>query len=282
VISRIASPKPRHLSVANHNATRRPAPRMTSVRRADQSAHDPIRIVLIEDNRLARDQFTALLGRHPSFKVVATAASATTGLAHVQETKPHVALVDAGLGKQESHLCLNGAKQVAPGARVILMNLLPVQEDIIAFIKAGASGFILKDATVNDFLETIRSVAEGTDVVPASLTSALLSYIADQASVAALPPPAAPHLTKREREITHLIAEGLSNKEIAQRLNIATYTVKSHIHNVMEKLAVHSRVQVAAHTHWAGARTDASPARLTVANVDMDEGTVRGRRAILA
>jgi DNA-binding NarL/FixJ family response regulator len=142
------------------------------------------------------------------------------------------------------------------------MDLLPAQEDVIGFIKAGASGFIVKDATIDDFVRTIRSVAEGADVVPPSLTATLLSHIVDQAvsrsTEAVLE---AVSMTKREREITSLIAEGMSNKEIAQRLNIATYTVKSHVHNILEKLALHSRLQIAAHSYKASTqRADAFPA----------------------
>jgi two-component system nitrate/nitrite response regulator NarL len=123
-------------------------------------------------------------------------------------------------------------------------------EDVIAFIQAGANGFIVKDATIEDFVRTIRSVAEGADVVPPALTGTLLSQIVDQAvarSTAGVLESV--QMTKREREITSLIADGMSNKEIAQRLNIATYTVKSHVHNILEKLALHSRLQIAAHAH---------------------------------
>lgn len=220
-------------------------------------SRDPIRVVLIEDNQLACSQLARLLDGQPDFEVVATAACATTGLARVQETRPHVALVDAGLSHNDSQLCVKSAKSMVPEARVVLMDVLPVQEDIIAFIKSGANGFILKDATVDEVIGTIRSVAEGADVVPASLRAMLMSHIAEEA-IGRIPmsvPQVAARMTKREREVTDLIAEGLWNKEIARRLNLATYTVKSHVHNILEKLAVHTRLQIAAHTRWAGAPT---------------------------
>jgi DNA-binding NarL/FixJ family response regulator len=145
-----------------------------------------------------------------------------------------------------------------------MMDLLPVQEDFGAFIKAGASGFILKDATVEDFLSTIRSVAAGVDVVPRVLTGRLLSLVAERAIVRRTPAPlGALRMTTREQEITALIADGLSNKEIAQRLGIAAYTVKSHVHNILEKLALHTRLEIAAHAHRGGPRppdpSDPSP-----------------------
>lgn len=250
------SPTARDLPVARYHADQRPATHSSAVPRADQAPHGPIRVVLMEDNRLARDRLAALLDAQPDFTVVATAACATTGLAHVRATRPHVALIDAALDTHDSHRWLKDARSVAPEARVILMNVLPVQEEIIGFIQAGANGFILKGATLEEFVGTIRSVAQGTAVIPTSLTSTLLSYIAGHASVGTPSgvPSADARMTRREQEIAHLIAEGLSNKEIARRLNIAIYTVKSHVHNVMDKLGLHSRVQIAACARWAGAR----------------------------
>jgi DNA-binding NarL/FixJ family response regulator len=131
---------------------------------------------------------------------------------------------------------------------------LPAQQDVIEFIKVGASGFIVKDATVEDFVMTIRAVADGQNVVPPVLTGALLSHIADQAALSGAPGTSeAIQMTRREREIIGLIAEGLNNKEIAARLSLATYTVKSHVHNILEKLALRSRLQIAAHAYRAGA-----------------------------
>jgi DNA-binding CsgD family transcriptional regulator len=131
-----------------------------------------------------------------------------------------------------------------------MMDMLPEEEDVIDFIKRGANGFIAKDAALEDLVNTIRQVANGGDVVPPALTGTLLSHIAKQASVLRnTPMMASVRMTKREQQITDLIAEGLSNKEIAQQLSIATYTVKSHVHNILEKLALHSRLQIAAHAH---------------------------------
>jgi DNA-binding NarL/FixJ family response regulator len=209
-----------------------------------------ILVLVIEDNRLVREGLSALLNEQPDFTVTATAEGGDAGLLQVRETKPHVVLVDATLGSHDSHRLVESVRKEVPESKVIVMDLLPAHEDIIAFIKAGANGFIVKDATIEDFVRTIRSIAGGADVVPPALTGTLLSHIVDQAvmrSTAAVLE--AVQMTKREREVTSLIAEGLSNKEIAQRLNIATYTVKSHVHNILEKLALHSRLQIAAHAH---------------------------------
>jgi len=220
-----------------------------------------IRVLVIDDNRLVRDGLAALLDAQPGFKVVAAAEGANAGLLQVRETKPHVVLVDAALGNHDSRRFVESVKKEASESKIIVMDLLPTQEDVIEFIKAGANGFIVKDATIEDFVSTIRAVAEGADVVPPALTGTLLSHIVGQAvtrSTAAVLEDM--RMTKREREITNLIAEGLGNKEIAQRLNIATYTVKSHVHNILEKLALRTRLEIAVHAYKASApQTDPPP-----------------------
>ena len=209
-----------------------------------------IQVLVIEDNRLVRDGLAALLGDQPDLKVVGAVANASIGLAQMRATKPDVVLVDAALGNGDSHRLVRDLRKEGPETRVIVMDLLPVQEDVIEFVRAGANGFIVKDATIDDFVTTIRSVSHGAGVVPQSLTGTLLSHIADQALMRKGPAVLqAVRMTKRERQITDLIAEGMSNKEIAQQLNIALYTVKSHVHNILEKLALHTRLQIAAHAH---------------------------------
>jgi DNA-binding NarL/FixJ family response regulator len=226
-----------------------------------------ILVLVIEDNRLVREGLVALLGAQPDFRVVAAAEGVNAGLLKIRETKPRVVLVDAALGNHDSHRLVETVRKESAESKVIVMDLLPAHEDVIAFIRDGASGFIVKDATIEDFVRTIRSVAGGETVVPPALTGTLLSHIVDQAVTRGTASVvAAVRMTQRERGITELIAEGLSNKEIAQRLNIATYTVKSHVHNILEKLALHSRLQIAAHAYNAGpAQTDSPTASRSAA-----------------
>jgi DNA-binding NarL/FixJ family response regulator len=117
-------------------------------------------------------------------------------------------------------------------------------------VQAGALGFILKDASITEVLATIRSVAKGIRVIPPVLTGSLFTHIVDNAiRLGKVKLSSATRMTKREREIIVLIAEGMSNKEIARQLNLSTYTVKSHVHNILEKLALHSRLQIATHSY---------------------------------
>ncbi len=207
-----------------------------------------ITVAIIEDNRLVREGMTDMLNELSDVKVVLAATSLET--ATLKKAKPRVVLLDVGLQEKNSlHLAATVQKEMAD-ARVIIMDLLPAHEEIAEFVNAGVAGFILKDATFEDFVGTIRSVADGARVLPAPMTGTLFSQIADVAvrrgRKAALE---AVRMTHREREVIALIAAGLSNKEIAQRLNIAADTAKSHVRNVMDKLALHSRLQIAAYAH---------------------------------
>lgn len=210
-----------------------------------------ISIALIEDNRLVREGITALLNGLPDLKVVAGAAGDDTSV--LQNAKPQVVLLDLGLGHSNSLRVAEEVKKEFPDSKIILMDLLPVHEDIVEFVNVGVSGFIMKDATLDDLVRTIRAVARGADVLPPQMTSTLFSQIAKDAIVRGRPDTLdAVRMTPREREVIDLIAEGLSNKEIATRLNIATDTVKSHVRNVMEKLMLHTRLQIAAYAHREG------------------------------
>jgi DNA-binding NarL/FixJ family response regulator len=219
-----------------------------------------IRVLVIEDNRLLLDGLAALLNAQPDLKVVAAAEGPEAGLLRVQETRPHVVLVDGSLESHSSHRFVERVRAAAPEARVIVMNLLPVEEDVVEFVKAGATGFVAKRARIDDLVATVRSVAGGAKVVLPPLTGALFSYIAKRGVGRSAPAVSnAVRLSQREREVIDLIAEGLSNKEIARRLRIATDTVKSHVHNILAKLALHNRLQIAAHAHRAGGSKPASP-----------------------
>ena len=208
------------------------------------------RILIIEDNRVLRDGLTLMLNGQADMHVVATIGSGNNVLLKAGQTKPHVILLDVGLKNFNELSVVESVRKNLPEAKVIGMGFVASQTDIVEFVEAGASGFILKDATVKEFLGTIRSVVRGIKVLPPSLTDSLFSHVVELALKKRKGRTTnAVRMTKREREIIALIADGLSNKEIAQRLNIATHTVKSHVHNIMEKLALHSRLQIAKFIH---------------------------------
>jgi DNA-binding NarL/FixJ family response regulator len=209
-----------------------------------------ILIAIIDDNRLVREALTAMLNRLPDLRVVFAGGAEAPALA---ATQPHVLLLDVGLRDQDSRHVAAALQQQNPDARIIVMDVLPVNEEIVEFVNAGVFGFVLKDATFEEFVGTIRSVAAGQKVLPPLMTESLFSQIAREAGAQERTHVLEDvRMTPREREVIELIGEGLSNKEIAQRLNIATHTVKSHVRNVMEKLALHTRLQIAAYSHREG------------------------------
>ncbi|HEX6316589.1 MAG TPA: response regulator transcription factor [Gemmatimonadaceae bacterium] len=209
--------------------------------------------MLIDDNRLLRDGIVAMVRTEPGFEVLAASADATEALEKVRQAKPDIVLVDFGLEDHDSLSLTATVHAEVPEAKVIVMGLLPLQEDVANYVRAGASGFVMKDASFAEFFATIRAVARGGRVLPSQLTDSLFTQIIQ--NVAAKPEQKAiesVRLTSRERQVVDLLGEGLSNKEIAARLHIAVHTVKSHVHNVLEKLALHSRLEVAAFSHASG------------------------------
>ena len=210
-----------------------------------------INVAIVEDNRLVRDGLTLRLNEQPDFRVSYCAANGS--IEDLRTSASQVLLLDVGLEEEDS---LNLAERVRadlPDVRVIVMDLLPIHEDLVEFVTSGVAGFILKDATLEDLLTTIRSVAAGQTILPPQMTSTLFSQIVGDAvlrGVAGVND--ATGLTPRERKVVSLIGDGLSNKAIAKHLGISPHTVKSHVRNVMDKLTLHSRLQIAAYLHHPG------------------------------
>jgi len=208
-----------------------------------------IQLLLIEDNRLLREGLSAMLTEQPDIRVTASTGN-SDALAKARRLKPAVILLDLGLRSQHSLRLVELLRKSAADSRIIGMDLVPVQEDLVQYVEAGVCGFVLKDATFDDFLETIRSVARGANVLPPDLTRSLFTQIVEHATRKRKGNPfTSVRMTGREREVIALISEGLSNKDIAQRLHLATDTVKSHVHNILEKLALHTRLEIASFAH---------------------------------
>ena len=210
-----------------------------------------IRILLIEDNRLLREGIAELLKKQPDMNVVTTVGNGENILALIDKQKPSVVLLDLGLRSQNSLHIVKLVKKDYPEVKIIVMDLIPLQADVFEFVQAGVSGFMLKDISVAEFLKTIRAVNEGLQILPPHLTGSLFSQIVEHA-LNGLPKTVideSVRMTKRERQVIELIANGDTNKEIAQKLHLSTYTVKSHVHNILEKLALNTRVQIAKHAH---------------------------------
>jgi two-component system nitrate/nitrite response regulator NarL len=210
-----------------------------------------IQVLLIEDNRLLREGITALLKKQPDMHVVTTVGNGENILEMIGKHNPNIVLLDLGLRSQNSLKVVKLVKQNFQETKIIVMDLIPLQADVFEFVQAGVSGFMLKDISVKEFLKTIRSVYKGTRVLPPNLTGSLFSQIVEHAVSGSKTSVITEsiRMTKRERQVIELIADGCTNKEIAQKIHLSTYTVKSHVHNILEKLALNTRVQIAKHAH---------------------------------
>lgn len=218
-----------------------------------------ISILIVEDNRLLREGIASILKKQPDMHVAATFGNGENILKMIGKHKHDILLLDLGLRNQNSLQIVKLVKQKFPPAKIIVMDIIPLQEDIFEFVQAGVLGFILKDASITEFYKTIRKVYQGAKVLPPQLTGSLFSQIIDHAVKGSKPSSIIKsiRMTKRERQVIELISDGCTNKEIAQKLHLSTYTVKSHVHNILEKLSLHTRIQIANYAHFSDSYNNA-------------------------
>ena len=218
--------------------------RVSKQKKSLRGTKKPISILLIDDNRLFRIGLSTLLKRQAGLRLLAASKRPQDVVRLGRLQHPDIVLFDLGLSGTGSLDVSRGLRAAYPEARLVVMGLIPLESEILAFVKQGVSGFLLKDASIHDFVAAIRNVAAGGRVFPSSLTDSLLSQIVADAARRGKVRMGDLKLTAREREIADLIADGLGNKAIGNKLNIAIDTVKSHVHSILEKLAVRSRVDI--------------------------------------
>jgi two-component system nitrate/nitrite response regulator NarL len=203
-----------------------------------------IRILLVDDHALFRGGVKALLQRQAGFEVVGEAADSLEGVKRARELKPDIVLLDLHMpgvsGKEAVSLFL----EQAPHTRVVMLTVSESAEDLLDTLRAGASGYLLKNIETDTLLDLIRRAVEGDSVVSAEMTSKLVKGLRQSvdSSEAADEKDA---LTPREHEILGYLAKGASNKEIARTLDLAESTVKIHVQHILRKLNLSSRVQAA-------------------------------------
>ena len=217
---------------------------------------DPVvTIVVVEHDRLLYDAPSEMLRQQPDFRVRRSSAESSVAdqltLAEALGSDgiwtPIVALLDVSLGERDSLLACSRLCRAAPNMRVIVTGMTAPHQEIADFVSAGAAAFVMKDASADDYVRTIRQAARGDAVLPPALAHSLFAQIArEQERLMPAIVAESASLTVREREIISLLGEGLSNRDIAERLHIAIHTVKSHVHNVLEKLSLRSRLEVVA------------------------------------
>ncbi|WP_399683059.1 response regulator [Xenophilus sp.] len=211
---------------------------------------EPIRLLVVDDHTLFRRGLTALLATQPGLQVVGEAGDAGEALRRAAELQPDVVLLDHHLPGVSGVDALQGIRQAAPAARVLMLTMSEDADTLGRALQQGAHGYLLKTVDSEMLVDAIARALRGQSTVSLEMTDKLVSAFQSLQSVPAPaePAPAADplaQLSPREREILQEIAAGASNKEIARRLAIAETTVKIHVQHILRKLELSSRVQAA-------------------------------------
>lgn len=200
-----------------------------------------IRVAIVADIRLYREGLAEFLRRHPAIAVVATVADWSQSLVAVHDLEPDVVLLDMAM--PDGILAVRSIAAAVPAAKVVAVAVPDSERDVIACVEAGVAGYITREASVEELVQATIDAARGELHLPPRMAARLFRHVAEMATER--PGPEA-RLTTRELEIVDLIDDGLSNKQIAQRLCIEVPTVKNHVHNILEKLHVDRRSEAAA------------------------------------
>jgi DNA-binding NarL/FixJ family response regulator len=207
-----------------------------------------LRVVIADDQPLMRAGFKAVLEATGEIEVVAEAGDGIAAVAAARRHRPDVVLMDIRMPE------LDGieATRRLPGQRVLILTTFGLDEYIIAALRAGASGFLLKDAPTEQVLDAVRAVAAGDAVLSPAVTRRLLDQVGRRLPAAVSRETSLDALTEREREVLRMLAAGLSNHEIAQALVVSEATVKSHVSSLLGKLGLRDRVQAVIFAYETG------------------------------
>jgi DNA-binding NarL/FixJ family response regulator len=219
-----------------------------------------IGIVVADDHEVVRAGFAALLDTQPDFTVLGTACDGGEAVRVCRELRPDVVLMDVRMPSLDG---IEATRQLAgaddPGLRVLILTTFDLDEYVFDALRAGASGFLLKDTPPNDLLAGIRVVAAGDALLAPSVTRQLISEFVRRPDSDRPPPATLDVLTAREREVLTLVARGWSNAEIAERLYLSPATAKTHVGRLLTKLQARDRTQLVVIAYETGLVTPSGP-----------------------
>jgi DNA-binding NarL/FixJ family response regulator len=201
-----------------------------------------IRVVVVDDQELFRRGLIMLLNAEPDIEVVGEASNGAGAVELAAAKGPDVVLMDVRMPKQSGIESCLAMKDAAPTARIIMLTVSDDESDLYDAVKNGASGYLLKDSSIDEVSQAIRVVADGQSLISPSMAIKLLDEF-KQMSRGGRAVSTSPKLTDRELEVLRLVARGLNNREIAKQLFISENTVKNHVRNILEKLQLHSRME---------------------------------------
>lgn len=202
----------------------------------------PIRILVADDHTLVREGLCGLLATVPDFRVVGQAADGREAAELALVHKPDVVLLDLMMPRWNGLEALRAIHQAQPEIRVLILTSFGDEEQVFSAIKAGALGYLLKDAASQDLIQSIREVYAGRLSLSSSMAGKLMREMSQPAAAAG-----SEALTEREADVLQHLAQGLSNREIGERLGISEWTVRTHVSHILEKLHVANRTQAALH-----------------------------------
>ena len=209
-----------------------------------------IRVQIADDQPLVRSGFRMVIDERDDLELVGEAADGAQALRLARELEPDVILMDVRMPNVDGIEATRSLVEAGSAARILVLTTFDLDEYVFAAVRAGASGFLLKDAEPDELVDAIRVVAAGNSLFGPSATQHLVERFAQATSAAANP--SLDELTEREREILGLLARGLSNAEIADRLYLSETTVKTHVSAVLRKLGVRDRVQAVIAAYESG------------------------------
>ncbi len=204
----------------------------------------PIRLLIVDNHTLFRQGLVSLLQSEPGLQVIGEAAGGEEALKLAQELQPDVVLMDVKMPGMDGVEATRRLLEVMPHARVLMLTVSEEEENLFAAIQAGARGYILKNADADELLQAIERVHAGEAMLSPVMTLRLLQAL--RSGGAPIPSSELP-LTSREQDVFQLLVQGASNRQIAESLMITENTVKTHVRNILEKLELHSRTEVAAY-----------------------------------
>jgi len=211
-----------------------------------QRGPDPIRALIVDDHALFRRGLEMVLAAEDDIELVGEASDGAEAVEKAAESLPDVVLMDIRMPKSSGIEACRAMKEAAPSSKIVMLTISDEEEDLFEAIRAGASGYLLKDIPLDEVADVVRAVHGGQSLINPSMAGKLLTEFAtlakrdDEERAQQVP---APKLTDREMQVLKLVARGMNNRDIAKELFISENTVKNHVRNILEKLQIHSRME---------------------------------------
>ncbi len=199
--------------------------------------------MVVDDHALFRRGLEMVLADEPDIELVGEASDGAEAVQRAQELMPDVVLMDVRMPKRSGIEATREIKDLLPHCKIVMLTISDEEADLYDAIKAGASGYLLKEIPIEEVADAIRSVWAGQSRISPSMASKLLNEFAQVSKQSERTRVPGPKLTERELEVLRLVAQGLANRDIAKQLFISENTVKNHIRNILEKLHLHSRME---------------------------------------